>query len=475
MTWIASRSIALGLLVIGTGVQARPLSTDDLLAIDRMATEAIAADAMPGLAIAVRAPDGTVIFRAYGVTEIGAGSAVHEASVFRLGSISKLVTSAMIMKLVEDGRLSLEQPVREILKDAYGSDAIPVSVTVEHLLNHTAGLPDYTREELQDGVAAGFFERDRLNVVLRRPPVNRAGEVWQYSDANFTLVSLIIEQVTGSAYDSYVEEEFAQALDLPSLRACDSPQSQKVKGYLATENGFVPEPAYEVRGLLGAGGLCSTASDLVALPSRLIESGWISQESLQRMLSRTILDGGVAIDYGLGIRRGKLGEYRAWGHTGGGLDGAWAAVAHYPDRGYSVAVVANGTGSELDASVLHARVAEIVLKPGDPVNTPLTKAEMASVVGRYSRGTTISCIVAHDGKLFRMRTGSEAPGVQLLMQESLTYGRADYPLDRIVFQASDGPAPAYLIYYDGLFSEYWVRERTDQHGPECDADSGLTE
>lgn len=409
MAWIIQWGIALAAALCAASAQAQPLSENEGLAIDAVAAEAIDHRSMPGLAIAIRSPDGTITSHTYGVADIDTGEAVDDSSVFRLGSISKLMTAAVIMKLVEDGRLALEQPVREILQSKYGSASIPVSVTLLHLLNHTSGLPDYTREELEEGVKAGFFTQDRLVTVLQRPAVNQAGEAWRYSDANYSLVSVIIEHVTGLSYDEYIEKVFGPTVGLASLKACDTLQTRKVTGYLATESGFVPEPAYEVRGLLGSGGLCSTASDLAELPARLIGGEWVNPEALRRMLASTVLEGGVIVDYGLGVRGGILGDNRAWGHTGGGLHGAWATIAQFPDKGYSIAVVANGTGSELDASVIHSRIARIMINPGDLHDLSLSETELEGLSGAYSRGARVTCIFVTDGKLHRrQRAGSAA-------------------------------------------------------------------
>ena len=475
MAWMIKWGGALGAMFCVTSAQAQTLSESALQAIDEVAAEASTARAMPGLAIAIRDPDGSITFRGYGQQKIETAEAVDKTSIFRLGSISKLVTSAVVMKLVEDGKLSLDQPVREILQGKYGSTEIDSSVTLLHLLNHTSGLPDYTRQELEDGVSEGFFERDRLISVLRRPSENRAGEAWRYSDASYSLVSVIIEHVTGLSYDDYIEDVFAPAVGLQSLRACDTYQTNKVTGYLATQSGFVLEPAYEVRGLLGSGGLCSTASDLVRLPAQLIAGHWIKTESLIRMLDSTQLEGGVVVDYGLGVRGGILGNIDAWGHTGGGLHGAWATLAHYPASGYSIAVVANGTGSGLDASVIHAKIARILLNPSDLDDLTLSKDELEDVSGAYARGPVVSCIFVSDGKLFRRRAEGNAPAVPLLAQDKLIFGRSDYPLDRIVFQGADGPSPAFLMYYDGLFAEYWVREVATGIDTGCKAARSLNE
>lgn len=471
MNWRSFCGTALVLLAYASIAQAQALTPDDLHEIDKVAEDAIAALSMPGLAIAIQGPDGTVTTRVYGQSNIASGSSVTEDSVFRLGSISKLVTSTIVMKLVEDGELSLEQPVGEILNERPGFETIPSSVTVRHLLNHTSGLPDYTRGELESGVSAGYFETERVSQVMHRPIESQAGLTWKYSDANYSLVSLVIEQVTGMPYDRYVEQVFAPAVSLASLRPCDTTGQLKVAGYLATENGFVPEPAYEVRGLTGSGGLCSTGQDLALLPSKLADGSWIARENMEQIIGPTVLENGIIVDYGLGVRRGRLGDLEAWGHTGGGLHGAWATVAHYPATGYSVAVVANGTGGEMDASVVHAKIATIVTRPGPLTEAKLAQDDLDKLEGTYSRNGRSTCIYETNGTLFRKHLVSETPAVPLLAQNNQTFGRSDYPLDRIIFQPSEGSSPAYLVYYDGLFAEYWVRDGMGVNELDCGVDT----
>lgn len=425
--------------------------------IDAIFADAIGAKKLPGASVAIAFDDGRIFSRQYGLQDLNSNQPVVRTTRFRIGSISKFVTALAIMKLVEERRLALDTDIASLFRDDPILSKLPKTVTVKRLLNHTSGLPDFTRTELEEKVARGISTDADLIAVLNRPLVYEPGTQWAYADAPFRILSRLIERTTRSTYDHYISKRLAPALGLQSLQMCRKGLRGLASGYLSKAGQLISEPAYSIGGLLGEGGLCATAEDLARLPGALARGTWIGAGSLSAMTTPTRLAGGARADYGLGVRLGLFGDLKTWGHTGGGLDGSWASLVHYPERGITVAVVANGTGSEADASTLQAVVAAEILKTPPLRDLTIDAALTKSIMGSYRRGNQTTCIYEKDGRLLRSRKGSSVSPHSLLHQGDGIFGRQDFPVDRIAFQREADTAISYRVYYDGLFTELWER------------------
>ena len=439
----------------GSGPDAMP--EEAVAAVDLEITAASENYRIPGLSVAVAQDDGSLLVRRQGVASLEDNRPVSDSTRFRIGSISKLVTAAALLKLAQEGRLDLSAPIATLFPDDPQIAALPRAITVERLLNHTSGLADYTLAELQAKAARGVSTRADLEPVLARPQRSDPGAEWAYADAPFQILSYLVERTSGMAYGEYIDSELAPALGLGSLALCESDEGNRADGYIVAEGPIRPEAAYAIRGLLGAGGLCATAGDLARLPIALSRTGWLTPESLARMVGKTRLSDESMVDYGLAVRGALLGSHRGWGHTGGGLDGSWAAVSYFPEKGVSVAVVANGTGGEVDAATLQGRIAALVLGVDPPLRGMTDPAQARLLVGAYSHGGRITCLAFRDGQLKRFRPRASATEVPLYQQSPDRFARLDYPLDSLVFQIGNDRATAYRVYYDGLFAELWRR------------------
>lgn len=432
------------------------ITADDLVEIDRLFDEALNTRALPGASVTITYDDGRSVTRNYGVMSSTSQEPVTDPTRFRIGSISKMLTALAIMDLVEDGALKLDTPVASFFPDRDVLGKLPGSVTIEHLLRHTSGLADYNEADLHAKVTSGLVTDADLESVLARPTVFEAGHDWAYSNAGYRLLSRILEIASEQTYEEYVRRVLAPSLGLSSLRLCDPGDSGQATGYVSRDGQLQPERAYSIRGLLGEGGLCVTSADLAHLPRKLKTGDWILETTLTRMLAPARLKDGAEIDYGLGVRGGYIGRSRAWGHTGGGPDGSWASMAHYPAHGVTIAVLANGTGSGTDAATLQAAVAAIILDSGAPEDVAVDRSVLEPLTGQYVQGEDAVCMVIADGKLVRHR-GSSGAVTPLLPQGSNIFARSDFLNDRFVFQTDGGRALGYRVYQDGLFVGFWRR------------------
>ena len=450
------RNAFAALLLAGTNwpSHAAPLGPDQLNAMDRLVAEAISARSLPGAALAITVDGKVVANRTFGVSDLGTNSPVTEATLFRLGSISKFVTAAAVLHLVQQGRFRLSDQVSTILKGRPDLSRHLRGVTVRELLNHTSGLADLTPEELGEIVTKNSpVSDDHVVAALRRPARARPGMTWSYNNSGFRLLSWVVEDSTGRPFNDYVIGELAPALNLKSLQPCDLVQSGLARGYIAADGKFVADPSYSVRGLLGDGGLCANVVDLALLPSRLIEKKWINARTLAGMTQPTSLQDGTLVDYGLGVRRGIVGSQTMWGHTGSGLAGGWAAVAHYPERKMTIAVVGNGGGGSDDAITLQAKIAATLLSQHELRDAKVESHFQESLpMVLEADGTRVCFNWATTGVTRRLAGSSTAPR-PLLHQGNGVFARSDYPLDRYVFQVARGRTVAHRVYYDGFFAE----------------------
>lgn len=410
---------------------------------------------MPGAALAVAVDGKLVASTAYGVLDVQSKAPVTRATLFRLGSISKFVTAAAVMRLVQTRQIRLSDQVSSILGNRLDLSPSLRGVTVKQLLNHTSGLSDITSREIGELIARDApISDDAVAAALRRPMVSPRGQTWAYNNVGYRLLSWVVEDVTHRRFNDYVVGELAPALELPSLQPCDLARSQKALGYISSEGNLIPDPSYAVRGLLGEGGLCANAGDLALLPSRLLAGKFINADTIAAMTRPTILPDGALADYGLGVRRGIIGTEPFWGHSGSGMAGGWAAVAHYHRRRMTIAVLGNGSGGSTDAIGLQAKIAAILLDQQGLRNDEVEPWVRQALPLAFEADGSRICFDRVPNGLTRRVAGSTAPPRALLNQGGGVFARTDYPLDRYVIQLSGNRPLAHRAYYDGFFAEF---------------------
>jgi len=443
-------------LLAGTSclTAAASIERAQLKTVDGVIEEAIGARSLPGAAVAITVDGKLVASRTFGISNVDTNSPVTRATLFRLGSISKLVTAAAVMHLVQEGKIRLTSEVSSVLKDRPDLSRHLGGVTVEQLLNHTSGLPDLTSQEIGELVTRNATVADEnVAAALRQPARSRPGMAWSYNNSGYRLLSWILEDSTGRRFNDYVVSELAPALQMKSLQPCDLAQSRLARGYIATDGKFVVDSSYAVRGLLGDGGLCANVEDLAILPARLLGNNWISARTVAAMTRPTILEDGTLVDYGLGVRRGLVGNQSLWGHSGSGLAGGWAAVAHYPEQRMTIAVFGNGSGGTHDAISLQARIAAILLNQHDLRNDEVDSSIRGALPMVFEADGTRVCFEWGSNGVTRRSLGSSAPPRALLYQGAGAFARPDYPLDRYVVQLTGDQPLAQRVYYDGFFAE----------------------
>jgi CubicO group peptidase (beta-lactamase class C family) len=169
--------------------------------VDNYVVAEMKARHIPGLALAV-VRDGSIVRTSYyGLANVEVEAPANERSVFAIASLDKELTAAGVMRLVESGRISLEDPVEKHLEGPWGT------TRVRHLLTHTSGLPDEVAARIGDRSFATYTTEQLLETIRQLTPVAPPGERFLYSDANFFLSQLVTERASGEPWREFVTRE----------------------------------------------------------------------------------------------------------------------------------------------------------------------------------------------------------------------------------------------------------------------------
>jgi CubicO group peptidase (beta-lactamase class C family) len=306
--------------------------------VDSIARHAMHEQAIPGLSVAIVKDGRTVLERGWGVERGRAHLPATAATEYQIASITKQFTASAILLLADEGLLRLDDPVTRYVD---GLSPAYRAVTIERLLNHTAGVPNFTEffREFRQPLAPARL----IDSLAARPLLFTPGTGFHYSNSGYYLLGLVIERVTGRAYDDVLRKRFWQPLGMSGTRYCESdPGAPLPAGYGRDHRGDqVPAAPWDPSVLFAAGSLCSTAADLAKWTVALGE-GRVLPEPLYRAMTSPAEspDQHVRMSYGYGmmIDTTESGPYL---HHDGAVSGFRAQVAWYPDEHLAVVVLMN--------------------------------------------------------------------------------------------------------------------------------------
>jgi len=285
-----------------------------------------------------------VLSKGYGLANMEWGIANHPDTRFRIGSITKQFTSMLVMQLVEEGELSLDARVGELLP-AYRSDTGGM-ITVHHLLSHTSGVPNYnTQPEFMTEVsrnpyAVGEFVASHCSGDLEFEP----GSTFRYSNSGYFLLGAIIEQVAGMPYEQVLRERILEPLGMhdTGYDHSDAIIERRASGYESTPGGYRNAAYIDMSLPYAAGALYSTVEDLHRWDRALYADALLSARWMAKMFEPVLSSYG----YGWSIRQLPIGPEEATRTViahGGGINGFNTVIARVTDDRHLV-VLLNNTG-----------------------------------------------------------------------------------------------------------------------------------
>jgi CubicO group peptidase (beta-lactamase class C family) len=292
--------------------------------------------AVPGACLAVLQDGAPILKRAYGFADMEGRVAASTATNYRLASMSKQFTSAAVLLLAEQGRLSVDDPVRRWLPTL--PDAAD-GMIVRHLLTHTSGLIDY-EDVIPQERSAQLRDDDVLHLLEgenRRhfPP----GSQYRYSNSGYALLALIVERASGERYAEFLQKRIFQPLDMQSTVAFEagiSAISHRAFGYSAALRGWLRTDQSLTSATLGDGGIYSSVDDLAKWDAALSGDRLLRPASLRLAFRAWVGTDDPQVQYGFGWR--ITGDTR-W-HSGETL-GFRNVIVRYLERRLTILVLTN--------------------------------------------------------------------------------------------------------------------------------------
>ncbi|RDI44865.1 serine hydrolase domain-containing protein [Nocardia mexicana] len=330
---------ALLLAACGTGADRPESLPADLTAdVDRIVQSRMAAGMIPGAWVSIVDADRGTYTRAYGQADLGAGRAATAGDHYRIGSVTKTFTATAVLRLVDQQRLSLDDPLERYIP------AIPYGDTIRlaDLLGMRSGVYDYTSDPEfvaaadADPPMTGWRPDDPLRIIAAHPDEARPPRTETvYDNANYFLLGRVVERVTGRPIGEVLDDLAAElGLAETSYPADDRLPDPAARGYAyeGTEPVDVtdrtPPTTYNA-----AGAMVSTISDMTKYARMLARGELLSPQARSARAQFTELGNS---EYGLGLLR--IG---AWVGHNGAVAGYRTMVAHLPHRDVSIAVAVN--------------------------------------------------------------------------------------------------------------------------------------
>lgn len=324
-------------------------------AIDALATKEIADHHTVGVTVAVARGEQLVVAAGYGFADAKKKIPASIDTVYRIGSITKQFTAVAILQLIEQKKLALTDDVRTYVPE------FPAAITIEQLLTHTSGHAQ---------VLARF---------ATKPLEFTPGSKWSYSNANYYLLGMVIEKITGETYGDAVKTRVLRPAGMTHSGPCDSPQL--AHGY-ASAVGEIDAIPFDNGPPFAAGALCSTALDLVTWQRALEHGKVITAASLEKMRTEKLLADGSPSGYGYGVFISDLAGHHRIEHAGG-INGFVSELARYPADDLTIVVLANTETHT--PSQLEARIARVMLGLPEPdkKDLPVSGSERTKLVGSF--------------------------------------------------------------------------------------------
>ena len=359
---------------------------------------------------------GTVVYtHGYGMANLEYGIRIRPDTIFESGSVAKQFTAAAVVLLALDGKLSLDDPVRKYVPELpdFGTP-----ILIRHFLNHTSGLrsqwPMLTLAGRPPTRAVHTVD-EILELVSGYKELNfKPGDEYLYNNTGFTLLSVVVQRVSGKSFDEFCQERLFRPLGMTRTK-WRTDFSEIVEDRATAYRLMMPNGQFRTNAsftdVVGNGGLLSTVGDWLIWNENLDNPRVGGRGMVEELETRGRLNDGFVIDYAKGLTVSDYRGVREISH-GGSTAGYQTFLARWPDERLSVAVLCNTTGTN-PGGYAH-QVADLFLA-GKLKERPTVKAvdvpadTFKNLAGTYREKLTDAIVrVTYDATAKAVRIGGPA-------------------------------------------------------------------
>jgi CubicO group peptidase (beta-lactamase class C family) len=316
--------------------------------VDTFVVRRMTADRIPGVSLAVLR-GGRVDARAYGYADLEHCARADTGTVFGIGSISKMLTAYAALRLVEAGKLAIDDPVAKYLPATAPAWS---GITVRHLLSHTSGIRDYPGDDrfhprLEVDRKAELTS-DSLVRVFAAAPLNFApGSEWAYSNTGYIVLSVVLEKAAGKPFPELMREWVYEPLGMRSTRPWDPSAviPGLAWGYWVRDRALVRGRYVGTTfGRYGDTGILSTGGDLARFAEELLAPKHVAPTLLRQMTTPAVALDWI-VPYGFGITADEVRGVSTLAHSGAFMPGYTSYLVALPTRQAAVMAITNHWGA----------------------------------------------------------------------------------------------------------------------------------
>lgn len=402
----------LAIALIAAPSLAREPSTEQLRALEATAERELKQSGTPGAAIAIVEGEQVVYAKGFGLANVETQQPVTPEMLFRLGSTTKMFTAAALVSLAEEGKFKLDAPIGQCIPGLHASIA---SLTPHQLLTHTAGLTD-------ESIMSGLHDESALAAGVRAMDSSwlftEPGRIHSYANPGFWIAGLACEQVAGKPYADVLAERLFRPLGMQrtTLRPTMAMTWPLALGHEVKNNSpAIVRPQADNAATWPAGQMYSNVEELSRFAIAFMNGGELEgrqvlSADIIKQLSQPLVPRPGSDDYyGYGMVIGEHRGVQVISH-GGSRAGYGSTIRMAPQQKVAVIILANRTGSSLPQTAAKALELMLPLAAKSPTDKqsppPLTEAEIASLLGRYSNNRQTVELSVRDGRLTLRRNGT---------------------------------------------------------------------
>lgn len=422
----------------------------------------------PGCAIGVSLNGESVFEKAFGLAEMEHNIPNTPQTIFESGSVAKQFTATAIVLLQQDGKLRIDDPVRKYIPELpdYGK-----SLTIRHILTHTAGLRDWGSVMALTGAGRGdrvVTQDIALDVIVHQKALDfEPGAEYSYSNSGYQLAAVIVERVSGQKFADFVRDRIFKPLGMNNSSWRDD-YRRIVPGRAQAYSKSGPKEPWmlnmPIMNVVGNGGMLTTVGDWLKWNAAL-DARTLGAPVVEALETQGVLNDGRKISYALGLDVGRYKGIKEIAHSGG-TAGYQTYLSRFPEKKLSVAALCNGA-PPIAGEIVYSIVDEIFgpfPEPARPEAFTVTEEQLKKYVGTWKNEKTRNAnriaidkgeLKINGGPLRPMADGTFMLGdrkVKFTSKDDLSIAEinnTDGSVTRLIFEKEWTPTPAELASFAG--------------------------